>query len=256
MDSEVYPRLNKAWIDTTKILFGQGIGELKEFEHYLQGAAIGQTVKSCFSGKPVWAASRQYSKKAKFFDYVQEQAKFDKLVFQPLNIKEIKDIDSLLGAIRERLVYGGDKVLGNSKYVAHSDSIVDSTAILNSSMIIRSKYVAYSYTMRDNEYTFGSTSSGKSSYIVRCFYNTLLQRCFECSYSASSSDCYFSYNVHECTDNFLCFNLRAKRFMVGNVQLGQDSYRSLKAKLLAEIADELKANKKLDFSIMDLMNNA
>ncbi|MBI5228069.1 hypothetical protein HY988_05760 [Candidatus Micrarchaeota archaeon] len=251
-----YDLVNNAWKSTAKILFGSDIGELKEFEGYLKEAIVGHSVSSCFSAKPLFIMSEQYGKNSKFFDYSNELVQFNHIASAPVDINSIKDLDSLVSAIGEKIIYGANKVQGNSKFIEHSDTIIDSTAILNSSMIIRGKYLAYSYLMRDNEHTFGSESSGSSSHIVRCFYNGFLQRCFECTYSTKSSDCYFSYNLSQCTDCMFTFNSRAKRFMVGNVQLEKDSYAKLKSKLLAEITGELEKRKRLDFSIIDLMNKA
>jgi hypothetical protein len=252
--SQVYDQLNKAWKSTTAVLFGTGIGELSEYEPYLKGAAIGKTVESSFSGRKLWVVSDQYDQQAKFFDYGIEQTELARPNQQPLYINEIKDIDSIRDALKERFIYSGNKTLGNSSNIEHSDAIVDSNCILNSSTIVHSEYVAYSYLMRDNKYTFGSTSSGASSHIVRCFYNGYLNRCFECSACTSSSDCYFDYNLGDCTDCLFSFNLRAKRQVVGNVQLARDEYAALKSKLVGEMAAELAKKKQLGYCIIDVFN--
>ncbi len=256
MASEVYEQLNRAWLTTTKMIFGENIGELREFGEYLSGTAIGKTVTSSISGKPLWVASKEYSDNAGFFDHGTEQAELAKSIAltTPLDINSIKDIDSLIGALGERLTYSGNKVLGNSKGIEHSDAIVDGNNILNSSMIVGSKCVAYSYLMRYNEFTFGSASSGQSSHIIRCFNCNTMQRCFECSTSIGDSDCYFVYNSMNCTDCLFTFGVRAKRYFVGNVELPRDKYATLKAKLLSELVGELKAKKKLGFSIIDILN--
>jgi hypothetical protein len=251
---QVYDALNKAWKSTTAVLFGSAMGELSEYEQYLKGAAIGETVESCFSGRKLWVASEQYGRQAKFFDYGTEQAKLAVQNTKPLDINEIKDIDSIRDALKERFVYSGNKALGNSQMVENSDAVVDSNYVLNSSIIVRSEYVAYSYLMRENKHTFGSTSSGASSHIIRCFYNGMLNRCFECSASVGCSDCYFSYNLISCTDCLFTFNLRAKRHVVANVQLGRDEYAALKAKLVGEMAAELREKKRLAHSIIDVFD--
>lgn len=256
MDSEVYSVINKSWKSTCKILFGQEIGELKDFENYLKGAAVGQEVISTFSGTALWVASEQYSKNSKFFDYTAEHDALDKISYKPFDINRIKDIDSLVETIKERFVYSGNKTLGNSKYIEHSDAVVESTGVLNSSIVEKSKYVAYGYLAREVENYFGSMSSGQSSHIIRCFYNNTLKRCFECCTTIGTSDSYFCYNLLQCTDCIFSFNLRGKRYRIGNVELEKSQYLKLKSKLLAELLDELENKKKLDYSIIDLMNNA
>ena len=246
--------VGNAWKKTSKILFKNEIGELKEFSEYLKPAAIGQFFTSSFSDNKVWLASEEYNKKAKFFDYDEELSRFNqKTSSKPLDIDKIKDIDSILEAVKERLMYAGGKVLGNSKFVEDSDAIIDSTGVINSSILIKSKYIAYSYLLQNSEYTFGATSSGQCAYIIRCFYNNSLTRCFECSTSVKSSDCYFSYNLIGCSDCLFSFNLRAKRNMIGNIQMPKDRYNEIKSKLISEIADELKEKKMCKVSILDLI---
>ncbi len=254
MVQSTYELLNNAWKSTAKVLFTSEIGELKDFEPYLKGAAIGKTVKSYFSGNPLWMASEHYDSKAKFFDFNTEQNNIATVSATPIDINKIKDIDSLMDEIKERIIYSGNKTLGNSKYVEHSDAVVDSTGILNSSIVVRSKYLAYCYLKRESEYAFGCTSSGESTHMIRCFYNNTLKRCFEASTSVGSADCYFVYNLIACSDCMFTFNIRSKRQMIGNVQLTRDEYSKLKPKLISEMAEKLKKNKKFDFSIMDLVN--
>src|SRR3989338_647879 len=251
-----YDILNGAWKATSKILFGEELGELREFDSYFRNAAIGKTATSLFSGLQVWVASEQYSDKAKFFDYSNELDQYNRLISQSIDINNIKDIDSIIQSIGEKFVYAGNKILGNSKNIENSDAVVDSTAVLNSSIVEKSKYVAYGYLVRESENYFASMSSGQSSHIVRCFYNNTLRRCFEVSTSIGSSDCYFSYNLLNCTDCIFTFNSRAKRYTIANTQLTKDSYSKLKTKLIAEVADELKRKKKFDFSIIEIMDRA
>lgn len=253
---ETYTLVNTAWKQTTKILFGEPLGEMKDFDEYLSEAVVGKKVKSSFSGKELMVTSKNFAEGCRFFDYSHEYAQFAKTVSSPFDINKIKDLDSLVETTQERLIYGANKLMGTPKHVVSSDNLIDGTGIFYSTMILRSKYVAYSYLMRENEYTFGSESSGLSAYIIRCCYNNKLQRCFECSYNVGASDCYFVYNSSACSDSMFTFNQRAKRFMIGNVQLDKDAYIKLKPKLISELVSDLKLKKKLDFSIFDIMNEA
>ena len=107
-ESAVYPVLNKAWKTTTKILFGEELGELKDYDGYLKEAAVGKEVQSSFSKSKLWITSPHYCNKAKFFDYTREQDKIKDS--KPLDVNSIKDIDSLMGAVEEKLVYSGNQV--------------------------------------------------------------------------------------------------------------------------------------------------
>jgi hypothetical protein len=250
MVSEAYSLVNNAWKQTTKILFGQEIGELEEFDGYLGEALIGRVEPSVFSGKPVFLTSKHYE--GNFFDFEKDTKSATNLLSKPVDINKIKDIDSLFEAVEEKLIYSGNKVLGNSKFVENSDNITDSNFVLNSSMIFSGKYMAYCYMMRKNDRCFAATSSGDSSMLIRCFYNNSLKRCFECVASVDISDCYYCNNVLASRDCMFSFNVRAKANLIGNVQLTKDQYFSLKTKLLGEITSDL-LTKKRTHSLVDFL---
>ncbi|VVB98055.1 Uncharacterised protein [uncultured archaeon] len=245
--------INQAFKFTSKMIFGGEIGELGAYKDYLAEAVIGKKGKSQFSGQDIFLTSDKYAPGARFFDYNKEHGKMAAVLSRPIDAGRIKDIDSLLEAVGEKLVYSGNKVLGNSHFVENSDNVFDSNYVYSSSIVFESKYVAYSYICRESEYAFGLTSSGVCSTVIRCFYNNTLKRSFECCYGIKSSDCTFCYNIINCSDCLFTFNVRSKRNMIGNIQLEKGKYAELKAKLAAELRGELEKGKKLDFSIVDMV---
>ncbi|MFA6530669.1 MAG: hypothetical protein WCT31_02975 [Candidatus Micrarchaeia archaeon] len=247
--------INGAFKTTSKLLFGQEIGELADFDAYLREGLVGKQGKSIYSNSPIMLTSEQYCKSARFFDYNKEASEYQaREMSKPLDVNNIKDINSLMEAVGERLVYSGNKVLGNSDSVFNSDNVSDGYQVHDSSLIIKGKFVYASYLMNEPEYVFGCSSSGESSYLMRCFYNNTLKRCFECSLTVGSSDCYFTYNLTGAQDCMFSFNLRNVRNRIGNVQLPKEQYASLKKKLLSEMADELKRKKCMDLCIIDILN--
>ncbi|MFH0817752.1 MAG: hypothetical protein V1909_03910, partial [Candidatus Micrarchaeota archaeon] len=234
--------LNEAFQTTFNTLLGKGDEEVKleDFEGYLsQYLRPVLKQKSSVSGKEVTLLTSDYCDGAKFIsqDEVKEQQ------FAPLNINEIKDIDSILEAIESRANYTGNKVLGKSNFVEGSDVCIDSFYVKDSTNIRGSRYVAYSWMVRDSECVFGSSASGKARYMIRTTsYNAA--RCFEAYYVADSSDTYFSYNCVGCSHNMFSFNQRGRRYVIGNLQLDQEKYFQLKDKLLGEVREKLVRDKK------------
>ena len=55
-----------------------------------------------------------------------------------------------------------------------------------------------------------------------------------------SSDCFYSHGLSSCMECMFSFNLKSKRYVIGNLSLSKDKYYSLKDKLLAEIRERLK----------------
>ena len=211
--------IEDAFRSTSKNVFGKEIGELEGYKKYLQEAVVGKTVRSEFSQDELFVTSDRYCQNARFFDYNKEIGKFEGMN-TPFDINKIKDIDSLFDAARERVIYSGNKILGNSENVQHSDNVFDSFHVLNSSMVTKGRHIAYSYMMRESEYAFGSADSGNCSNIIRCFNNYELKRCFECCYTLTS-DSYFCFNVIDCTDCMFTFNVRNKRNMSRQVFLNK-----------------------------------
>ncbi|MDD5337691.1 MAG: hypothetical protein PHS02_04370 [Candidatus ainarchaeum sp.] len=242
--------INEAWKSTCRIIFGEEIGALEEYGNYLNEAVNGKFAESCVSGQPVFLTSPEYCERAKFMDYGKESRKLQNP--GQLDVNEIKDMDSLVGAIGERMLYSGNKVLGNSAHVEKSDNVIDSNHVINSALVYYSKYVAHSYIIRESECMFSVTSSGECSYLIRCFDNFSLKRSFECMHGISSSNCFFSYNLTNCNDCMFCFNQRNASHSIGNIALEKSSYKELKDKLLDEMLSELKREKRLPFSIVSI----
>ena len=243
--------LNGAFEATSKIIFGRSLGTLDEFETYLSQAVVGRVQASAFSRRPLFITSDRYAPGSRFLDYASELGEYSRLG-KPLDINQVKDIDSLMAAVSELMVYSGNKVLGNSQEVQLSDNVFDSMGVLHSSMVTKGRYIAHSYMMRESEFAFGSTDSGNCSNIIRCFNNYELKRCFECCYTLTA-DSYFCFNVIDCADCMFTFNVRSKRNMIGNIQLEKARYLELKKKLVDEMAAELAQKKRLGFSIIDML---
>jgi hypothetical protein len=254
MARENYEELNKSWKSTTGLIFGSEIGELDEFSDYLSEALVGKDVKSAVSGKSLHIATKHYCPDARFFDYETEIDAVSKELGKPVEPDKIKDIDSLFEAVGEKIAYCANKTLGNCAHVESSNDITDSSHVLKSANIIKSRRVAFCYMLYDNQDNFATTSSGESTNTIRSYYNNSIRRCFECVSCVALSDSLFCYNMMNSQDCMFSFNLRAKQYMIANVQLAKDQYVELKEKLVSEIRDELTARKRIDYSIIDILN--
>jgi hypothetical protein len=253
MDSSVYNELNKAWKATCRILFGEEIGELREYEEWLKEYMLPMKKrKSQVSGREVAIAIGEYCETAKFVSLAESREK----AIEALSVNEIKDIDSILEAISERWEYVGDRVLGNSKFVEGSDLVVDSHYVADSIDIQSSSHVFSSSMVELNcKQVFGCLRVTPSSeVIVRCLRVGHLNRCFECYCVDPLSDAYFCSSIMGGHDLMFCFNLRNKTHCIGNLQLDRERYFSLKKKLVEEIKDELRKNKRFP-SLFEIVPN-
>ncbi len=253
MNSQTYEALNKAWKSTCKVLFGQEIGDMQDYEPWLlSGVEASRKETSSISGKDVYFGIDSYCKKGKFMGL--DELDFGKK-FEPLNINEVKDIDSIVEALQDRFYYTGNIVLGNSQFVEKASNIIDSSYVYNSTQLVDAKYIAHLCLSPEGEYCFGSNGAGVSRQCIKIYETYDCNRCFEIWNSRSCSDGYFTYNCDGCRETFFTFNSYAKKYAIGNLELTKEKYLELKKKLLEEIREELVSKKRLN-SLMDIVEGA
>lgn len=252
MQSETYQILNRAWKSTAKTVLGDELGELSDYSDWLSEYIPKTRAEVSDTGEKVYLSIDDYCRGAKFtslgaIDFGRR--------FAPLSINEIKDIDSIIGALQERFSYTGNVILGNSKSVEGSSNIVDSNFVLNSTSMTDSKYLAYCDTGKMQEYCFGVYADAESRFAIKCREGHRNRRYFECHTTYLSSDCYYSANLQSCTECMFSFGAEAKSYLIGNVKLPQDKYLSLKAKLKSEIVEELRKKKRV-FSLLEIIKRS
>ncbi|MDD5172393.1 MAG: hypothetical protein PHF60_05150 [Candidatus ainarchaeum sp.] len=248
--------LDRAWKSTCKIVLGDEIGDLLEYRDYLKRYTDPMEVrKSSLSGVDVTISSGRFSEDARFLSN-SEAAEYDrKLAAMPLDINSIKDLDSLVEAVSERVAYAGNIVLGNSSGVLRSHRVVNTHYALECQDIYDGKYVAYASSMRCPEYFFGGGLGGNAQFCIKSQENYKMVRCMETMHINVASDCYYSTSLENCSDCIFSFNQRSKHFLIGNLPLPKDKYLGLKGKLLAEIRDTLERDKSL-VSIAEIVAGA
>lgn len=240
--------LQTAFDSTCRVLFGSGIGKLHDFEPYLKEMMMPfQVHASALSGKGVVVSHPYYPQDAKYVS----QEEIASLKFAPLNINEIKDVDSLFAAAAERAVYCGNKVFGGNFSVSEVDNCVDCSNVHFSHNVFHVKNGAYLSQVREAENVFGMGPHPKCKFTIRSCEGIDANRCFEEYSCANISDMYYAINCIGCQNCIFAFNLRSKKNVIGNLELAQDKFLTLKKKLLAEMAQALRKNKRL-FSLADI----
>ncbi|MFA6530583.1 MAG: hypothetical protein WCT31_02545 [Candidatus Micrarchaeia archaeon] len=236
------PEIEKAFQTTFKLIFGECNVKLDELEDYmLKWHYPPHFRKSEISGKDVIVSSDFYRKDAKFIS--QDEIDFGKK-YEPLAIDEIKDIDSILEAIQDRVFYTGNKYFGNSSNITDSDTCTDVNYCYKSHNTSGARYVAYSsYVRFQSEYAFGSGWFLRSRYLIRCIGADNLTRGFECYISPNCSDTFFCYNCWASSHIMFSFNQRSKRYCIGNNELPKDRYFALRKKLVDESREYIEKHK-------------
>lgn len=231
--------LNAYFKSTCKLLLGREMGELAEYRGWLSEMVLQPAeAKSAISGKPVHLARPYYCKTARFMSLEEKESA------PPLSINDIKDIDSVIGAIGERFSYCGSKNIGISMNVSESDSCTDCVDILACGQMVDDKRAAFSYAMRESECVFGCMWCGELGFAIRCQGMFFSRRCFDSYLCVRSSDLFSCFNCRASSDLMFSFNQVSKRHMIGNCELPAGRYVSLRKKLVSEVASELERKRK------------
>lgn len=248
---ETYNNLNRSWKSLSRILLGEEVGEMKDYEKWLcEYMEPMYSRKSVLSGEDVYIAVPDYSKDARFIS-INEVPSLPKP--EPLGINQVKDIDSIISALRERFLYSGNVILSNSRDVHSSTNVQNSFHVLNSNFIIDSEYIAHSSQVRNGKHLVGCNYDAYSSFMARGYETFRNSRCFEVWKAFDDSDAYYSFGAHGCQNVLFSFNIKNKKNMIGNIELPKDKFASLKAKLLSEMRGELKRNKRLP-SLLEIVS--
>ncbi len=245
--------INDAWKSTCKILLGDEIGGMEKYGDYLRRYVDTVNEKSSsLSGKKVAISSENICKGAKFISHDEVEQYFKSVSSAPVSINDIKDIDSAVEAVQERAYYCGNIVLGNSGNVEKSNRCINTFYVYESQDVYDSKYVAYSCTVRYGDYIFGSNSIGETKFGIKNFETYRDVRCMETIRTYNSSDCHFTGNVEASNNCMFTFNVRNRSHMIGNNQFSKEEYHELKAKLLEDVRETLKAKKTIP-GIVDII---
>ncbi len=241
-ESQTYSRLNSQWKSTCRLLLGKEVGELSDYSDWLlEGIEPTQLCTSEVSGKEVHVVGR-YAKNSSFIssDEINYGEKSP-----PLSLNELKDVDSIIEALSERVIYAGNIVLGNSSHIEQSTGIENGHFVLGSHTIHNSQDIAYCSLCREDKTVFGSVLAGESDFVIKARNAWRSTRCLENSLVLESSDIYYSHDMEGCSQCMFCFGLKAKRHCIGNLPLSSAKYAQIKAGLIEEIAEELQKRKRL-----------
>lgn len=252
MDNWNEAGLNEEWKKTCKVLLGEEIGDIGPYVPYLQKFVepVGMA-KSAFSGEDL-AISDKYSEGSKFMAG-DELAQYEKMLEKdPIGINQLKDLDSIVEAMKEKVYYAGNVHLGNSSNVTLSNRLIDSSFVYKSHEVCYSKYVAYAHFTRFGERVFGSTFVSKTKFAIKNYETFEDTRIMETVRTYHSSDCYFTSNCENSQNCLFSFNLRNKTNCIGNLELPPDKFKTLKEKLLGDIKQTLKSKKDLK-SIVEII---
>jgi len=251
-DPTIYEKLNRAWKEATVVIFKKELsGELEDYKNWLMEYAPKPAKRKLYiSNESVYVMPPHYCKDARYIGL--NEMDFKKK-FEPLNINEIKDIDGIVNAVKERFAYSGNILTGNNNHIVESTNVNDSMYVYNSSNVGYSKYVAYSYLVKNSEYIFGTLGDGESAFTIKNITGNKNKRLLDSYSSDVSTDMYYTARVDNSSEVMFSFGLKGVHHVIGNLKLPIDKYSSIKNELLSQMVLELEKNKRI-FSLLELMD--
>ncbi|MEA3347111.1 MAG: hypothetical protein U9Q21_03360, partial [Candidatus Auribacterota bacterium] len=77
--------------------------------------------------------------------------------------------------------------------------------------------------------------------------------CFETAFCGNSSNCLFCYDGSNLDNCMFCFSDNAKKYAIGNLEVGKKRFFELKNIVVDELFQELEKNKSLKMNIFNLL---
>ncbi|MBX7144558.1 MAG: hypothetical protein K1X79_08925 [Oligoflexia bacterium] len=145
-----------------------------------------------------------------------------------------QSLDQIVDAALEDICFCGDNVY-NSSDISLCDNIFGSTDVHCSRSIHNAQHVVLSANSIGLEYAAACDSSGYSQFVIRAVDSGNCCRCFDIYQSGKCSNAYFISNCYDVHDSILCYNLRSKRYCIGNRQFSQADYNHAKPRVLERL---------------------
>jgi hypothetical protein len=256
-DSEPFDmkRVEKAFSDTTSLVFGKPLNGLENHAQWLKSRviAVDGAQSALGSGSitvPGYANFRALRRDR--FVGLYEGMKIGENA--RLSEKEASELDfsnapSLLSKIAYPSTQFRDGPIAN---VGGSPIVVSSTNCHSVLGCLNLKDSAYCVWPNGSDHVFGSAFLMNSSFCIKCYSSFSLKGCFEVDSSSGCSYSYFCHNVENVHHSMFCFNAKNLNYAIGNVEVGREKYMEMKPLLLAPIVKALEAGKNPAIDIFTL----
>ena len=250
--------VEKAFSDTTRLLLGEALSGLDEY-----GALLGKHVplpscaKSAISGEDVWVPhplvylGKEFAKTK-----VIDMKEMDKIRESPFSVDDIAGAG--IRELREKFVKPLAFHCGNFRYWEYENVEKCSGAGDGRNLYycedsyVQIKNVAFSNYPLYCQNVFGCHGIQKSSFTIHAYNSINVTRCLEVDGCSNSSDLLFCHNCEGVQSGLFCFNAKNLRYSIGNVPVGPEKFREVRAMVLREMLDELKKKKICRFDIYNI----
>lgn len=235
------PNIDKAFVDTTKLIFGKPLTPTEKYADWLTNRIARNNVIDSALGNgtinlPDYGFLGKMERKriTAFEDlFAAEGKKLTTVVENETNATLTKKLASIAYFVPAF-------VEGNNINVKNTTIYLDCINIYNSFDIFKTKNSAYIFSIIDSEALFGCYRVMASKFCIHCYNITNLSACFEMDLAKNCSNSMFCHNVENVHNSMFCFNVKNKNWAIGNVEVGREQYLKIKDKLTEEIVESLE----------------
>ena len=247
--------IEKAFSQTTGILFGKPLERLDDYSEWLSDASSIRLdkEKSCASGKALLLPDF-----ASFLDFprnrllMQDEAYFfgEKLLLSEDEVTHLA-LENAATIISKIAYFCPFWLAGKLQNNIDCPLVIDASDCYHGIQNMWSRLCAFCFCPRNSEYCFGCREVRYAQFSINSHFSTRITRCFEVDHSNNCTDCYFCHNCENVHESMFCFNTRNKRYAIGNVEVGKGRYLETKKVLLAWAISGLEKNKNLRVNIFN-----
>lgn len=244
--------IEKAFEDTTKIIFGKALSKLDNYEEWLttrvtKGRLRGSTTSRKKVYVPTYGMFRFIPD-----NLVSDLGSFTQLSKLTVNINEsdtLATISKKLPKIATFIIEFEDGTNLNVESSSIYKNLVNAYKMVD---CFYSKNLAYSFFSDKCENIFGVSKSIRCNFCVNVHDSRDVVRSFEVDFSKSCADVMFCHNCDNVKESLFCFNAKNLRYAIANTVVGRETYTKARAMLIEYILKQLEKTHKLDLDIYNV----
>jgi hypothetical protein len=250
-------KIRGAFSSTFKVLFKKEPDKIEKYELWLSRySGIPKEVASAISGRKIYLHQIPEFKRVYNVTYesrIVEHSEALDLSKQYVNENKLSSLNEIKDAMEEIAFFSPAYTTGVVNNLIKTSIGIDAINIYATSVAIKAENSAVNGTIGPHaKYIFGNHRTTDSQFCIHTYYSSNLTRCFEMDSSSNCSDTYFAHNCEGLSEAMFCWNVKGKRYAIGNAQLPPDQYRKIKNMLIEQMANEILKKKELRYDIFNI----
>ena len=244
--------IEKAFQDTTKMIFGKALSGLDNYEEWLTTRVTKGKLRSSSTSK-----KKVYVPTYGMFRFIPDDRVADLGSFMQLSALNIpiEEADTL-ASISKKMPTLATFII---EFEEGTNLDVESSSIyknlVNAYKIVDcfySKHIAYSFFSDHCEHAFGISKCFNCNFSIDVHDSRDIIRSFEVDFSKNCADVMFCHNCDNVRESMFCFNEKNLRYAIANTVVGREEYTKVKAILVDYMLEQLERTHKLDLDIYNV----